>query len=262
MDRRTSEFIIGVGAKSRNHLATARGDYRIWRSPAGAEVWLHYPSREARTGGRSTESSSSASQAFDPVGDLLGMTIFHAGSSRVDMRLSKSMRIAPENPLDGLAIGVLPSRRAKEKPIALSFELLGFAAEPIVRPVEARVELTALAQRIWAYPTETAYLAATPPRRLIAKGAIANVSADEVPDVELIYRPKAGTLWLLTGEVRRSVRLVNAQVSAPYYLIDLETDRGRFDVVANPDVISGDISTGHVLQTVASLTGRVLERHG
>ena len=261
MDRRTAEFVADAAVKAKRRVTCASGEYRIWRSPAGAEVWLHYPKRRVRRQPAPWSGERSDSQPdFDPIGDLMGMSVVHAGVSDMRMRLARAVKVSARNPLDGVCIASLASRRPTDKAIGFTFELLGFAAEPTTAGTAARVQVTGLAQRVWSYPSEAAYLGSTPADRLIGKGAMANIEADELADVALIYRPKPGTLWLITGEIRRSVRLINPVTLAPYYWVQLATDRGDVDLVANPDVIDGDISVGHVLQAVVAMTGRIVER--
>jgi hypothetical protein len=263
IDRQTAMFIAGAAASAKRRVVSPRGEYRIWRSPTGAEIWLHYAelARPKPAGGGSPEAGGEA-KPFDAIADLSGMSIVHGGTSNVRMRLVRSIATSSKNPLEGLGIGSLGSIRPNERPIVFTFELLGFALERVGRPMDVRVQLTALAQRVWAYPSEAAYLSGTPSRRLIARGAIADVTPTDLADLQLIYEPKPGSLWLITGDVIRSMRLINPVTSAPYYWISLATDRGNFDVIANPSIIQGEISDGPVVQAVVSVTGRILERHG
>lgn len=263
MDRRTAEFISRAATASKRRVACPEGEYRVWRSPAGAEIWLHYPGRRPKPKSAAPKpDATEPDKPFDPIDDLMGMSVVHSGASDVRMRLARSLRIPGDNPLDGVCVATLGSKRTGERSIGFTFELLGFAAERLAGPIEARVQLTGLAQKVWAYPTEAAYLAATPAHRLIGRGAMADVKANELADLSLIYRPKPGTLWLMTGEVKRSVRLVNPVTAAPYYWLHLVTDRGDIDVAASPSAIEGDISDGHTVQVVASVTGRILGRLG
>jgi hypothetical protein len=258
IDRQTAKFIVGAAASAKRRVASTRGEYRIWRSPAGAEIWLHYAdAAKSRTTAAGAKETGAQPKPFDPIGDLSGLSVVHSGTSGVPMRLVRSIATSSKNSLD---IGTLNSKRTEERPIVFTFELLGFALERIARPTDVRVQLTALAQRVWGHPTEAAYLAETPARRLIARGAVADVIPTDLADLQLVYQPKPGSLWLLTGDVIRSMRLINPVTSAPYYWISLATDRGNFDVVANPDIIQGDISDGHIVQVVVSVTGRILAR--
>lgn len=265
IDQRTAAFIATTAASSKRRVTCHAGEYRIWCSRAGAEIWLHYPdsngTRSVRRGAASAAADTrNPAKPFDAIGDLGGLSVVHRGTSDVRMRLVRTIATATANPLDGAGVAMLGSRRAQDRPIAFTFELLGYGVERVRQPVDVRVQVTALAQRVWGYPSEAAYLATTPRQRLIGRGGLADVSPGDLPDVPLIYRPKPGSLWLATGDVVKSMRLINPVTQAPYYWISLATDRGTFDLIASPDAIEGDISDGHVLQAVVSVTGRIIER--
>ncbi len=262
MDQQAARFITDTAANPRQTIAHAAGEYRIWRGRTGAEVWLHYPAK--RPGRRLRLNPHDAAppgttRPFDPIDDLMGIGVFHAGRSAIRMRIARTLRINDTNPLEGVCVAALPSARPGEKPIAFTFELMDFAAHRRLIDVDAKVQISAVAQKVWAYPSEHAYLNATPAHRLIGRGAIVDVDSTDVPDVTLVYRPKPATLWLTTGEIRRSTRLLNSHTRRPYYLIDLATDRGAIDLVASPDIIDGDVSTGHTIQVLATLSGRIIE---
>lgn len=254
MDARTARFLAGTVAESRRRLACQHGHYRVWRSPGGAEVWMHFSSSETAQ----FRGLASGGATGDAMSDLAGLTITHHGPSEMPLRLMRLMPVNPRNPLEGVAIGLAASRRDGEKPLALSFELTGFATETLDRPRDVRVRMTALAQRVWAHVSEADLLRQSPPHRLMGVGGIADMEPNDLPDVSLIYRPMPGTYWLISGTVRRSARLINVWTGLPYALISVETDRGMIDVVANPSVIAGDISDGHVLQAAVVLTGRLI----
>lgn len=249
MDRTTADAIAEMSRAATKVLTCGSGEYRIWRSNPGAEIWLHYP----RLGGRG------AGRSLDPVDDLKGMSVYHRGASSLMLRID-SVTCSRVNPLDGVCLATIEARQGKGKPAPFTFEMLGAAMETVTRPTRAKVALTGLAHKVWAFPSENAYLAATPPRRLLGRGALTVVKPEEVPDVNLIYRTKPGTLWLITGTVKRSIRLVNPITRAPYVWMSLDTDRGEIDLVANPSVIDGDVSSGHTVQTLTAMVGRVIEK--
>ena len=258
IDRRTAEFIHDIARTSTRRIVCHDGEYRIARLRCGAEIWLHYPGGDGEAG--RAKQDREASSTGSGLAALAGMSIAHTGSSDVRLRLVRKLATSSRNPLEGVAIASLPSSRPGERPIPFTFELVGFGAQNIAAPTQARVQLIALAQRIWSYPTERAYLAATPAHRLTGKGAIADVQASDVPEAELVYRTTPGALWLISGDVVNSIRLINPVTSAPYVWLSLATDRGQFDVIANPGVIQGDISVGHVAQAVVAVAGRILQR--
>lgn len=250
MDRATADSIAELSRTASKTVTCAAGEYRIWRSSAGAEIWLHYPRPSAAPGSK---------RQLEPVDDLRGLSVYHRGSSSLTLRID-GVTCLKTNPLDGVCLATIEARKGRGRPAPFTFELLGAAAEQIPRPTRAKVALTGLAHRVWAFPTEQDYLAETPPRRLLGRGALTVVKPEEVPDVKLIYRTKPGTLWLVTGTVKRSIRLVNPITGAPYVWMSLDTDRGDIDLVANPAVIEGDVSSGHTIQTLAAMVGRVIEK--
>ena len=247
MDRATADAIAGIARSKGRRIVCPDGEYRAWLSPGGAEIWLHYP--HAKDG-----------RQIAPIDDLKGMTVFQRGASAIRMRVHRRLSWKPDNALDGVCIASLPAVRRKGRALPFVFEQLGYAAEPMPTPFEARVQVAGLAHRVWAYATEAQFLKSIPSRRLVARGSIAAMEPDEVADARLIYRTKPGALWLVTGVIVKSIQLRNPLADSPYYWLLVETDRGQIDVVTNPGVIEGDISVGHTIQTVVSMVGRIVER--
>jgi hypothetical protein len=247
MNRATADFVVRVATSSSKIIASRAGDYRVWRSPAGAEVWLHYPGCDT-------------AKSFKPIDDLKGLSVLHRGASDVRMQILRSVAVSPANPLDGVCEVVLEARSGRGRPMPFSCEHVGFAVDALKGAARARVQISGCAHRIWSYPNELAYLAGAPSRRLVGRGSMMEVLPGEVPDIDLIYRTKPRALWLVTGMVRRSIRLTNPVTGSAYAWLLVETDRGDIDIIANPSVIEGDVSIGHTLLAVASMAGRVLER--
>jgi hypothetical protein len=246
MDRVTADAVASIARSKGRRVSCQDGEYRTWVSPAGAEVWLHYP-------------HASGPAEIDPIDDLRGITVFQRGASDVRMRIHR--RIAwRDNPLDGVCIASLPPLHREGRGFPFVFEQLGFAADTLRTPYEARVQISGLTHRLWAYATEAEYLRALPSRRLVARGAIAAVEPDDVADARLIYRTKPGALWLVTGVIVKSIQLRNPLNDRYYYWLLVNTERGEVDVVANPDQIEGDMSSGHSVQAIVSMVGRIIER--
>ncbi len=254
----TSQFVAQAVRRASIMVPCAQGNYHIWKSHRGAEIWFHYPTPDARQ--RKADAKADASPSFDPIDDLKGITVSHRGLSSIVMRLAHSTPNSSRNPLEGVCVGTLEARRGKGRPTLFSFEHIGHALDPFIKPITARVQVIGLAHKIWAYPTEDQLMRAMPDKRLIGRGALMAVTPGEVREVNLVYRSKPNTLWLCTGLVKRSMRLVNPETQQPYVWLLLDTERGDIDLLASPDVIEGDISTGHMLQAVVSMAGRVLER--
>ncbi len=263
IDRATAKTIAGISDNPTKRVTCAAGEYRVWRGGSGAEIWLHCPTMpplikaQAAIAAAKPGASPSPSDSVDPV---RGMTIFHRGASDIAVKLDRSMALSKQNPLDGVCLAYLDDLKGKGRPAPFVFEQLGFAADRFTQAIRARVQILGLAQKAWAYASEKDYLAATPGKRLIGRGALTMIEPDDVKDAGLLYKTKPATLWLVTGEIRRSIRMTNPLTGTSYAWVLLATDRGEIDLVASPDVIEGDISVGHILQTVATMTGRIIAR--
>ena len=265
IDHATAKTIAGISDNPTKRVTCAGGEYRIWRGGSGAEIWLHCPSVPAaatpappvKTPATFPLANTNPLDGVDPV---RGMTIFHRGASDITVKLDRSMALSKQNPLDGVCLAYLDDRNGKGRPAPFVFEQLGFAADRFTQSIRARVQILGLAQKAWAYASEKEYLAATPGKRLIGRGALTMVEPDDVKDAGLRYKTKPATLWLVTGEIRRSIRMTNPLTGASYAWVLLATDRGEIDLVASPEVIEGDISVGHIMQTVATMTGRIIAR--
>jgi hypothetical protein len=248
MDRATADAVAAIARSKGRRIETRDGEYRTWVSTGGAEIWLHYPSSSERAG------------EPKPIDDLKGLTVVQRGASSIRMRIHRKISWKPENGLDGVCIANLPALRRKGRGLPFVFEQVGFAVERVPPPFEAHVQVVGLAHRVWAYASEGEFLRALPSRRLVSRGSIAAMEPEEVSDARLIYRTKPGALWLVTGVILKSIQLRNPLADKPYYWLLVETDRGNIDIVVNPAVIEGDISSGHTIQTVVSMVGRILDR--
>ncbi|MFM9939268.1 MAG: hypothetical protein ACKVP7_07220 [Hyphomicrobiaceae bacterium] len=252
----TAEIVARVTEHESRRINCLLGQYRVWQSIQGAEIWFQYPAplddlKTARD-----------PRLFHHINDLKGISVFHRGAGSIRMHLVQSVHVSRTNRLDGMCHAHLPAKSGKGRTVPFKFEHIGFALDPVMAPTLARVQITGLAHKARAFASEAEYLASASSKRLIGRGALMQVEPNEVPDVDLIYQTKPGALWLVTGIIRRSIRMTNPETGAPYVWILLETDRGDFDIVVNPEKVSGDTSTGHTLLAVVSMAGRILERLG
>lgn len=254
MTHANAKFVRKVATSDCKSIACQLGQYKIWQTNRGAEVWLHYPANNNLP-------LAHGRRPFHPIDDLKGLSVFHRGASEIVMQLTRSVHVSRSNNLDGVCHGELRAKTGKGLPVPFAFEHIGFGIDPVEEPCLAKVQIAGLAHKIWAFGSEADYLAAAPSRRLIGRGALMPVEPEEVKDVDLVYRTKEGALWYVTGLIRRSIRMTNPETGAPYVWMLVETDRGDFDILANPEKISGDISVGHTMVGVVSMAGRILERY-
>lgn len=254
---KTAQLLEGLMASKSRRIETAKGSYRLWRSPQGAELWFHAPDRPIARRPAASASVAGAAQAEVQRGSLT-VTPFHRGLSNCRLKVGRVMTLDRANPLEGSVMGWLPADKAGGREQVMVIELAPFALSPLrAPPFTTNAQILCAAHAVWAYPSATGYSQMTPGNRRIQFGACTPITESDVPEVKLNYRQSPITLGLATGIVKRSIRHLNPATGEPYYWLLLETRRGSFDVIANPAVVSGDISEGHVAQVCGSFLARL-----
>lgn len=248
MDRATAEHLRDIAVRRARRIEAGQGEYRVWRAAEGGEIWLHYHPGQAQR--RPTS-------GFEPIDNLVAMSVTHAGTSRITMEIQIVDRKV-RNPLDAMILAEPIAAAGAAVPL-IGFEVVGYAT--VAKPLSKRcdVQLCGLAHRLWAYDSPRMFLDMVPPHRLTNLGAIAPVDARHIVDAEQTYKTRPGTVALVTGTVERSLRLVNRLTGAPYYWLSVKSEWGLVDVCANPQRIWGDVSIGNVVQAMVSMSGRLLE---
>ncbi len=264
-----AQFLINVAETRTRSVEAPGGTYRVWRSREGAELWFHYPQapRERATppatlppGIRASLRKLAGNPTTSEPAPLVvpSITPFHRGLSNCTIRIGRFLDVERSNPLEGSCLAWLPPATANGREQVIVLELAPYGLHRLRKPSYQTVaQIVCCAHAVWAFADKAAYAAATPTNRRIRPGAFSPVTEADVPDVRLIYGNSPITLGLATGVVRRSIRHVNPLTGAPYYWLQLETQRGTFDVVANAESIEGDVSEGHIAQACGSFLARL-----
>lgn len=253
----TAELLTAVAEHKAREVTTRKGKYRLWRSLQGAELWFHDPLPAPPRPALLRRSASTAGEEIVRP-RITAVTPFHRGLSKCEIKIGRFLTLDRTNPLEGSCLGWLPSPVAGGREQVIVLELAPFALHDLkTPPYKTTAQILCAAHAVWAWPNATAYNARTPTKRRIQAGTFAPVTEADVPEVRLTYRASPVTLGLATGIIRRSIRHLNPVTGTPYYWLLLETRRGTFDVVANPDVVEGDISEGHVAQVCGSFLARL-----
>jgi hypothetical protein len=246
-------LIEGLAQSKTKLVGAARGNYRVWRSQQGAELWFHYP-RRAAAPARSGAGSTAATAGERPV----AVTPFHRGLSKCPIKIGRYLSADRVNPLEGSCMAWLPAQAGGGPEQVVVVELAPYGLHVLRSPpYTTTAQIVCFAHAVWAFPDVASYSRQTPGNRRIHAGSIAPVTQADVPEVKLSYQQSPITLGLATGIVRRAIRHTNPETRAPYYWLLLETKRGAIDVLANPDAVEGDISEGHVAQVCGSLLARL-----
>lgn len=234
-------------------VGAAKGNYRVWRSQQGAELWFHYPQRPAREQ-RQIPGKVSAAATAGPV----AVTPFHRGLSSCTIKISRYLSLDRVNPLEGSCVAWLPPATSDGQEQVIVLELAPYGLQPLrTPPFTTEAQIVCFAHAVWAFKDVATYSRETPTNRRIAAGALSPVTDADVPEVKLSYKQSPITLGLMTGIVRRAIRHLNPETREPYYWLLLETKRGKIDVVANPGQVQGDISEGNVAQVCGSFLARL-----
>ncbi len=233
-------------------LSCNAGDYAIWRSRSGAEVWVHLTPGDA--GGER---------------EIVGLTPFFEGRSEVPVRLVEHVRREDDNAFEGAwSAWIAPDEDgAGSYPMVL--DAVDWAArsdEPL--PRDATLRIACFARELTAFASETAFLAAPHPVELAAQAfipiglfAAADTEARDADEdgARTQPLPPPTSTGLFTGRVLEHVTLVNEMMGLPFEWLLVESLDATFDVVADPAVVSGAITVGGTVQVAGWLVGRVLD---
>lgn len=283
-------LVESLAASQSRLVGAARGNYRLWRSRDGAELWFHYPQRTTRERAAPAPAPARANAAAPPPGRPLGsasrpmpasapqpsiappapaagaaadlrpvaVTPFHRGLSSCQVKIGRWLTLDRVNPLEGSCMAWLPPPAGGGQEQVIVLELAPYGLQPMrTPPYTTTAQIVCFAHAVWAFKDTITYARETPGNRRIQAGSFSPVTETDVPEVKLSYRQSPITLGLATGTVRRTIRYINPETRQPYYWMLLETRRGTFDVIANPAQVQGDISEGNIAQVCGSFLARL-----
>lgn len=228
------------------HLTGATGEYAIWRSRTGAELWFHL-SLPDEEGAR----------------EILGLTPFFEGKSDNLVSLAAPVQRPEDNPLEGAFYAwVKPDSESGEGSYPIVFDAVDFAAHTRRKlPLLTAVRLSGFARELTAHASEEAYTAASKqgdrmqlgPQAFVPMGLFA---AAEKGDDEGGEPPSSTAI--LTGRVLEHRLLTNEATAQPFHWLLVESLDATYDIVADPAVVSGEIKPGCTIECACWLFGRIL----
>lgn len=243
------EFVAAVtvlAAQAVERLATEAGDYAIWRSRTGAELWFHLGPEPPAGGER----------------EILGLTPFFQGKSEIPLKVTAAVQRPTDNPFEGLLTAWVAPDETGEGAYPLSLEAVDFAAHARRElPALWRAQISGFARELKAFRSGAAYeesqtrepwLAA---RAFIPIGLFAGAASG---DGERAPEQISATA-LLTGRVRETNLMTNEATGRQFHWLLVESLEATFDVVADPSVVTGEIIRGGAVEALVQLFGRVLD---
>ncbi|MEO1206899.1 MAG: hypothetical protein AAFV45_11260 [Pseudomonadota bacterium] len=263
-------LVVKLAGEASAGLTTSVGDYRIWRSRTGAELWFHV----ANTSAPSTAASASG-QSQPEEREIVGLTPFFEGKSSVLANITTRFQRDGDTPFEGaLQAWVLPAANPSKYTeggrstgtaddddddgvYPIVFDCVEYAAHAAsTAPSKCNIRLAGFAREVSAYPNEAAFDEAqsASPHPLAAQsffpvGMFAAASGDS-------QSPSSHAMF--AGEVLETAQFINEETKNPYQWMLVKSLEATFDVVADPSCITGTVEPGAIVQVACWMFGRIL----
>jgi len=243
------ELLLRLAQEGRARVATPHGDYAIWRSRTGAEVWFHLAPVENDTGAVERE--------------IIGLTPFFEGTSNVSINVTEIVKRSDDTMMEGAFHAWVAPDDEGEGAYPLVFDAVDFAAmSHRSLPERWRARICGFAREVSAFADEPSFLSwqdeepRMAPRSFIPVGLFAACENDAME--ERSTEPVPTSHALIVGKVLAFEKLENEESSKPLYWMSLESLAATYDVVASPDVVEGEIVIGGIVQAGCWLFGRAI----
>lgn len=238
--------MIRLAAEAIERIGCEAGDYSVWRSRTGAEIWFHLPFL-------GTE---------DTPRDIAGLTPFYEGLSTIDIEVIERVHRPGDNDFEGALTAQTSDPDGGNDGYPVTFDAVDFAVHGARDlPFHAQARITGFARQVRAFANEAAYAAdksgplgeiGMAPRAFIPVGQFAETSDDDAPEA-------AASTALFTGRVGEYRRYVNEVTGQAFHWMLVESLAATFDVVADPEVVTGDIVEGGTVEVGCVLIGRLID---
>jgi hypothetical protein len=238
------DVMIELVTEAREYHACPPGEYAIWRSRTGAEIWFHI---------EGTDAAGVNERA------IAGLTPFYESGRATQLVLTAIVERPGDNAFEG-AFQAQVGGTGDGAGVPLVFDAVNFAAVSGSKlPARVKVRLSGFARELKAYPDEAAYDAAQTrepsfaAQSFVPIGMFARAGDEGEPG-----RPPSSHA-ALTGRVVEARRLENEATGRTFQWLAVETLGMTIDVVADPSVVAGDVIDGGTIEAAVLLFGRVMD---
>ena len=238
-----SAAMIRLAGEARTRLAVESGEYAIWRSRTGAEIWFQMG--PAGEGGER---------------EIIGLTPFFEGSSDVRLRVMSTLKRAEDTSLEGALMAWVIGDGGDDDAFPFVFDAVDFAAhEGRSLPELRHARLAGFAHELKAFQSPEAYNALHSESGLFrARCFVGTGMIAAAVDKELNVTPASQAL--LIGDVLEHRLLTNEVTGRPFHwMLVASADEATFDILADPDVVTGEIKVGGTVEAGCLLFGRFLD---
>lgn len=240
------ETMLARAAEAREQIPCAPGQYGIWRSRSGAEIWFHF------------------GQGPDGTTEISGLAPFFEGKSEVPLGLSQTFTKPDDNPFEGILIGyVNPQEGGQDGTYPLAFDAVDFAlSSGATIPGVYHARISAFSREVSVYPDADAYHAANnePDKPAFAAQAFIPIglfAVDQDGPGADGSNPGPTTTAFFTGKILEHNTFTNEATGNDFEWMLVETLDATIDVLADPAVVTGQIADGAIVKVIAVLFGRL-----
>lgn len=199
--------------------------------------------------------------SLTPDDELIGVAPHFAGSATMRVGLTQRLEHPDMEGLEGSFYGWAdPAGSDYESTGAYPFvfEAIAFATHARLQlPTLVEVQLTAFAHELTAYPDQAAFDDAqgTNEAKFAAQSFFPTSLFQSQSEGEI---PEAYAMFY--GQVQETARLVNPLTQQPYHWAKVETLAGEIDVVADPQMLQGELREGGIVSVYGWLSGRIVRK--
>jgi hypothetical protein len=236
--------MVRLAGEARERLAVEGGEYAVWGSRTGAQIWFQFsPGDDA---------------------EIIGLTPFFEGVSDIPVKVTATMSRPEDTALEGAFTGwVAPDERAEDAEGAypIVFEAVDFGAQRSrTLPAVCNIRLSGFARQVTAFASADAYYAQHNPQPTFAAQSFVPMGMFAAAIDEDGSEPlPPSSAAMLTGEVVEHSRLTNEATGRPFHWLLVKSAEATFDILADPDVVTGDIAVGGTVDVVCQMFGRFLD---
>jgi hypothetical protein len=238
--------LIGLAKSTQKQIDFGTGAYAVWHSGNGAEIWFYL-------------SEPSANGSIEQ--NIVGLCPFFEGESTVTLNISEIIKRPGDGPYDGAFYGWVHARGAEKGSYPIVFDAVDFARHGQESwPVLKTARISGFAQTLTAFPDAQSFLAAQSegtslaPEAFLPAGLFASALQQSAGE-----KPAPTSLAHITGRVLRHEILQNELTAQPFHWVLVQSLDATFDIVADPEVVTGQINIGGTVDVACSLFGRVLD---
>lgn len=238
------DTMIRLVTEAREYHSSPPGEYAIWRSRTGAEVWFHI-------------------EGTDAVGvndrAIAGLTPFYEGGHTTQLVITDVVRRPGYNAFEG-AFQAKVGGTGDDAGYPLVFDAVNFAAYCDRKlPVRLRVRLTGFARELKAYPTEDAYYAAQTREPAFASKSFVPIGMFSASADESANKQPPSSYAALTGRVIEARMMENEITGQKFQWLSIDSLQTPIDIVADHDVIVGEVAVGSTVEVICFLFGRIMD---